>query len=150
MTTPLREAALAAIAARLVGTLPDVVVERARRAPVDTDTEMLPRLIVRGEDWQADTSQEPGTTHWTIGVSVSGFARGASDLAAEQTLSDLHARVVAALAVWTPDTAGLGDVVEENADLRLYDADESAKPAGEFIARFSLLAVGASAAPWVP
>jgi hypothetical protein len=150
VTTPLREAALAAIASRLTTILTDASVERARRAPVDTDRETLPRLVVRGEDWEADTSQEPGQTHWTIGFSVSGFAGAASDLAAEQALSDLHARVVAALAAWTPDTAGLGDVVEQGAEFRLYDADESAKPAGEFIARFSLLAVAASAAPWAP
>ena len=33
-TTPLREAALATITDRLTTALPDVVVERARRAPV--------------------------------------------------------------------------------------------------------------------
>lgn len=148
MTTPLREAALAAIAGRLMTSLPGTAIERARRAQVDTDTETLPRLVLRGEEWEADTSQEPGQTHWTIGFSVSGFARGAADLAAEQAMSALHAQTVAALASWTPDTPGLGDVVEQGAEFRLYDADESAKPAGEFIARFSLLAIGPSASPY--
>jgi hypothetical protein len=150
MPTPLREAALAEVVARLAAQLPGVTVERARRATVDTDNEALPRVVVRGGDWLADNSQEPGITHWTIGVAVSGFAGGADDLAAEQALSDLHARVVAALAAWTPAIAGLGDLAEENADLRLYDADESAKPAGEFVARFSLLAIGPSASPYTP
>jgi hypothetical protein len=49
-TVPLREAALAAIAERLATQLADVAVERARRAPVDTDAEPLPQLVVRGDD----------------------------------------------------------------------------------------------------
>lgn len=148
MPIALREAALAEIAARLTAQLPGVAVERSRRAMVDTDNEALPRVVVRGGDWLADNTQEYGTTHWIIGFSVSGFVGGADDLAAEQALSDLHARVVAALAAWTPATAGLGDIAEADADIRLYDADESAKPAGEFIARFSLLATGPSAHPY--
>lgn len=150
MSTPLREAALAAVAARLGAVLPDAPVERARRAPVDTDTEALPRLILHGDAWTADDGQEPGATHWTIGFTVAGYARGRSDLAAERALSDLHARVVAALAGWTPDILNLGDVVEESAEFRLYDAEESAKPAGEFSARFNLLAVGPTASPYAP
>ena len=39
MPVPLREATLAALAARLAAQLPIVVLERARRAPVNTDTE---------------------------------------------------------------------------------------------------------------
>ncbi len=147
-TTPLREAALAAIADRLTTTLPDVVVERARRAPVDVDAETLPRLIVRGEDWQADDTEEPGRTHYRIGFSVTGFASATTDLAAEQALSLLHARVIEALAGWTPSTAGLGDVAEQSAEFSLYDADDSARPAGEFLARFSMLAIGPSGGPW--
>jgi hypothetical protein len=147
-TVPLREAALAAIADRLATQLPDVAVERARRAPVDTDTETLPRLVVRGDDIEADDGQEPGRTHYRIGFGVSGFAAGATDLAAEQALSLLHARTVAALAGWTPAPPGLGDVAEQGAEFRLYDAEESARPAGEFLARFTILAVGPAGGPW--
>jgi len=139
-TIPLREAALAAIADRLAIALPDVVMERARRAPVDVDAELLPRLILRGEDWQADDTEEPGRTHYHLGFSVTGFASATTDLAAEQALSLLHARVVEALAGWTPSTAGLGDVAEQGAEFSL--------PAGEFLARFSLLAIGPAGSPW--
>ena len=60
MPVPLRAAALAALAARLAAQLPIVVLERARRAPVDTDTEALPRLVLTGTDWEADETAEPG------------------------------------------------------------------------------------------
>lgn len=150
MSIPLREAALAAIASRLTTSLPDVPLERARRAPVDTDTEALPKLVLHGEDWSADDTQEPNCTHWTIGFSVAGYTRATSDIAAERALSALHARVVAALSAWTPDTPGLGDVVEQGAQFRLYDADESAKPAGEFAAQFSILAIGPTGSPYAP
>lgn len=147
-SNPLREVALAAIADRLTTSLPDVVVERARRAPVDVDAETLPRLILRGEDWQADDTEEPGRTHYQLGFSVTGFARAATDLGTEQALSLLHARAVEALAGWTPSTAGLGDVIEQSAEFSLYDAEDSARPAGEFLARFSMLAIGPSGGPW--
>ena len=145
---PLREAALAAIAERLAAQLLDVAVERARRAPVDTDAEPLPRLVVRGDDLEADDTQEPGRTHYRIGFGVSGFAAGVTDLAAEQALSLLHAHTVAALAAWTPATPGLGDITEQGAEFRLYDAEDSARPAGEFLARFTILAVGPAGGPW--
>ena len=147
-TLPLREAALAAIATRLATALPDVVVERARRAPVDTDAETLPRLVLRGDDLDADEGQEPGRTHYQVGFVVAGFAAGSTDLAAEQALSLLYARVVAALAWWTPVEPGLGDVAERRTEFVLYAAEDSARPAGEFQARFVLLAVAPSGGPF--
>ena len=148
MSTPLREAALAAMAARLTSQLSGVIVERARRAPVDTDTEHLPRVVLTATDWTADETVEPLATHYTLAFVVSGYVRGSSDLAIEQALSALHARVVAALAGWTPAVSGVGDVAEEGAEIRLYDADESAKPAGEFAARFSVLCIGGLGIPY--
>ena len=147
-TLPLREAALAAIAARLTSTLPDVALERARRAPVDVEAETLPRFVLRGEEIEADDTEEPGRTHYRIGFVVSGFAAGVSDLAAEQALSTLHARLVSLLAGWTPAAAGLGDIAEQGAEFRMYDTEESALPAGEFLARFSILAIGPNGGPW--
>ena len=147
-TIPLREAALAAVADRLTNALPDVAVERARRAPVDVDAEILPRLILRGEEWQADDTEEPGRTHYRIGFSITGFASATTDLAAEQALSLLHARIVEALAGWTPSTDGLGDIAELSAEFSLYDSEVSARPAGEFLARFSMLAIAPSGGPW--
>ena len=59
MPTPVREAALAAIAARLSSQMPDVALDRARRSPVDTDVEPLPRMILRGEGIDADDTGDP-------------------------------------------------------------------------------------------
>lgn len=150
MPTPIREAALAAIADRLAAELPGVVLERARRAPVDTDKEPLPRLVLTGTDWEADETAEPGSTHYTMGFVVAGYVRDITDLGVEQGLSGLHASVVAALANWTPAIDGLGEAAEQGAEFRLYDTDESAKPAGEFIARFSMLAIAPFGAPFIP
>jgi hypothetical protein len=139
MPTPLRETALAAIATRLTSQIPTATVERARRAPVDTDTESLPRLVLSGDDWAADETAEPLVVHYTLGFTVSGYVRAASGLAVDQALAALHAATVAALAGWTPGLDGLGEPSEESAEFRVLDADESAKPAGEFTARFSML-----------
>jgi hypothetical protein len=140
MATPLREAALAAVAARLRAQMPDVALDRARRSAIDADRERLPRLILRGEDIEADDTQEPGRTHYRIGFAVVAVTRAGSDLDLEQALSSLHARIVAALAGWVPDIWGLGDVAEQGAEFVLYDAEDSAKPAGECVARFSMRA----------
>ena len=150
MPTPIREAALAAIADRLTTELPGVVLERARRAPVDADKEPLPRLVLTGTDWEADETAEPGSTHYSLGFVIAGYVRGTTDLGVEQELPDLHASVVAALAGWTPAVDGLGDVSEQGAEYRLYDTDESAKPAGEVLARFSMLGIAPIGAPYAP
>lgn len=150
MPTPIREAALAAIAERLTTELPGIVLERARRAPVDTDKEPLPRLVLTGTDWEADETAEPGSTHYNLGFAVAGYVRATTDLGVEQGLSELHASVVAALAGWTPAVDGLGEAAEQGAEFRLYDTDESAKPAGEFLARFSMLAIAPLGAPFIP
>lgn len=150
MPTPLREAALAAIAARLAAELPDVPLERARRSPVDTDKEPMPRLVLTGTDWEADETAEPGQTDYTLGFVVAGYARATTDLGIEQALSDLHASAVAAIVGWTPAVDGLGEVSELGADFRLYDTEESRKPAGEFLARFSILAIAPLGSPFLP
>ncbi len=150
MPTPIREAALAAIADRLTIELSGVVLERARRAPVDTDKEPLPRLVLTGTDWEADETAEPGSTHYTSGFVVAGYVRDTTDLGVEQGLSDLHASVVGALAGWTPAVDGLGEAAEQGAEFRLYDTDESSKPAGDFLARFSMLAIAPLGSPFIP
>lgn len=55
-----------------------------------------------------------------------------------------------ALVGWTPAVDGLGDVSEQGAEFRLYDTDESAKPAGEVLARFSMLGIAPIGAPYAP
>ena len=138
-----REEALAAIAARLTAQVPTATVERARRAPVDLDTETLPRLVLAGTDWSADETAEPLIVHYTLSFAVTGYVMARSDLLAEEALGALHALVVAALSGWTPATAGLAVPVEEGADFGLYDTDDSTKPAGDFTARFSMLCLAA-------
>lgn len=145
--TPLREAALAAIAARLSAQLPTVTVERARRSPVDTDADTLPLLVLHGTTWDADESSDVLATQYVIGFDIAGYATGATDLAAEQALSALHAQVVAALRAWEPGS-GLVAVVEVSADFALSDAEDSAKPAGSFIASFTAQAFGSAAGPY--
>lgn len=147
-TISLREACLAAVAARLASQLPSAAVERARRSPPDLENEGLPRLIVRGDGIDDDTESDPTRTHYSILFVVHGYARGASDLAAEQALSSLYAQVITALDRWTPTDPGLGDVMGQGTEFRLFDTDESAVPAGEFVARFSMLAVGPAGGPW--
>lgn len=140
--TALREAALAAIASRLTSEMPTVTVERARRAPVDTDVEVLPKVILTAGDVTADESQEPGYTHYTIGFSVHGFVTADTDLELEQAQSELHGSVQAALAGWTPNVTGLGTVEEQEGQFVTYDIEESARPASTFQASFTILAIG--------
>lgn len=140
--TALRETALAAIAARLTAQVTTATVERARIAPVDIDKESLPRLVVTGTDWTPDETAEPLAVHYTLGFVVTGYVRARSALLAEQALSELQASTIAALAGWTPTTANLGEPAQDGTEFRLYDAEESAKPAGEFTARFTMLCLG--------
>jgi hypothetical protein len=49
-----------------------------------------------------------------------------------------------------PAIDGLGEAAEQGAEFRLYDTDESAKPAGEFLARFSMLAIAPLGTPFIP
>lgn len=140
--TALRETALAAIAARLVAQIPAATVDRARLAPVDIDKEALPRLALASTDWAADETAEPLAVHYTLSFVVTGYVRARTGLLAEQALSELHASTVAALSGWTPAAASLGEPAQEGSEFRLYDTEESAKPAGEFTARFTMLCIG--------
>lgn len=154
MSVPIRTAALVAIAARLTSEMTGVVVERARRVEIDLDTESLPRLMLVGTDWSADETAEPMMTHYTMGFSVDGyvgqFPRGTSDAEVEDAVSMLHARVVAALAGWTPAESGLQDVAEQDADFQTFDAEDSARQAASFTARFTMLITAARGNPYSP
>lgn len=148
MPTPIRETALAAIAARLVAQIPTATVERARRAEVDLDKESLPRLVVNAIDWIADESAEPLVVHYTLGFAVTGYATARTNILAEQAIGALHAQVVAALAGWTPTESGLGEPSEGDAEIGLIDAETSAKPVGEFTARFDMLCLAPLGSPY--
>lgn len=147
MPTPIRESVLAAAAAELETLVPAVPVERARRAPVAIAE--MPRLVVTGLGMEPDEGQSPLETFWKIGFSVTGYASGATDLAAEQALTELHARVVAAL-----QAADLGPGAVQPtagfAEMALYDAEASSKPAGQFTVVFEVLAVTPTSSPYAP
>lgn len=147
-TLPLRESALAQIAARLAAQLTGVTIERARRREPDTDREAMPRVSILGQDIAVADEFDATRTEYRIGFAVIGYAVGASDLAAEQALSLLHAQVVAALAGWAPGDDALGDVRELGAVFQLYDSQTSARPAGEFEARFQIQAFAATGFPY--
>lgn len=149
MPVAVREAAMVAAEARLRAMLPDAVVERARRTAVDLRRERMPRLIVTAQDIAADETQEPGRTHYTIEFEVAAFVRGASDLECEQLQSDMHARIVAALAGWTPETVGLGDVSNLGATVETHDAETGALPTGEIVCRFTMRAETPAASPFL-
>lgn len=71
-----------------------------------------------------------------------------ADLSAERALSTLHAQVVDALAGWDAGVDGVGQVGETDAEFSLFAADASARSAGLFVARFTVLAVGPTGGPW--
>lgn len=146
--TPMREVATAALAARLTAQLSGVTVERTRRAPVNVDDETLPRVLLTVTEWEADETAEPLIVHYTCGFVVQGWATGATELAADQATIALHAQIVAALAGWTPATAGLGEPSEIGGETRLLDAEDSAKCAGECAARFTMLVLAPLGSPY--
>lgn len=144
MPTPIREAALAAIATRLAAQIPTATVERTRRAEVEAASDRLPHLNIIGGDWAADVTAEPGMTHYTMGFTIVGHVRARTDLLAEQAMSALHADTVEALVTWEPAVTGMDTPIEEGAEIRLLAAEESEKPVGRFDARFAVLLIAAT------
>lgn len=145
MPTPIREAVLAAVAARLTASIAGVTVLRARRAPVDPRN--CPALVLRGGQMSADEDQSFGETLWRIGFSITGLFTAATDLAAEQAGSDLHAKVIAALQGFDLGPATIQPNVL-NADFDLYPVEDSAVPAGEFTAEFEATAMTPNSSPY--
>lgn len=144
---PLRHVVMEAVEAALVAAFPDIPVERTRRAPVDVAGE-VPRIVVVATTATPDDTQSPGETFWTFGFTVIGYGSGANDGAADYALDEMHARVVATLEVaelgvaTVMATTGLGE-------FGLYDAQESAEPAGQFSVSFEALAIAPNDSPFV-
>lgn len=147
MPTPIREAVLAAVEARLKAQITGVTVLRALRAPLDA--RHCPALILRGGDMSAEEDQSFGETLWRIGFSVTGMITAANDLAAEQALSDFHAKVITALQGYDLGPATIQPNVL-NTSFDLYAAEDSATPAGEFTAEFEAMAMTPNASPYAP
>ena len=150
--TPIRERLIALVAARLEEQIPDIPLERARRALVDVSE--MPRLIVRGGNLSPNDTEAFGETIYAAEVIVIGHViadpeADNADLACEQLLSELHARVVAALGGWIPDGDDLNEVMESGiAEFLPYDLDESTEPAGEFVARFEAQSIRPTGHPY--
>ncbi|GGG51691.1 hypothetical protein GCM10010964_43590 [Caldovatus sediminis] len=99
-TVPAREAALAAIAARLAAALPDVPVERGRRSVVAEQE--CPRLVLRMGGHREDPADAFGAIRLDCEAAIEGYVAapdGADDpdAALEAALNELHARCAAAL-----------------------------------------------------
>lgn len=143
----LRDVVLWAARDALAAAFPDIPVSTARRAAVDQSDE-FPRLVVMPGSAFPDDTQSPGETFWRFNFVVQGYAAGTDDDAAEYAQGEMHARVVAAL-----QTAELGvaTIMATTAagDFGLYDADESAAPAGQFSVGFEALAVAPTNYPFV-
>lgn len=150
--TPIRERVLALVYERLKEALPDVPVERARRALVKD--EEMPRLVLRGGDMSSSDDVGFGETSYEIGLLVTGYVRAdpipdEQDLACEQAMSLLHARVVAALAGWQPDGVDLNEVRDSGqAEFIAYDLDDSAAAVGEFTASFEAISIRPTGHPF--
>jgi len=145
MPTPIREAVLAAVAARLTAQLVGVKIFRARRAPIDARD--CPAVVLRGGQMSAEEDQSFGECMWRIGFSVTGMFTATTDLSAEQAGSELHGKVIAALQGYDLGQATIQPNVLTT-DFDLYAVEDSAVPAGEFNAEFEAMAITPNASPY--
>jgi len=153
MPTPVREAAMMAVFDRLSAALPaiysGVVVERARRTPIELRTLAGPLAVLTAGSVESDTTQSPGETFYTIEFEVAVTLPSYEDAEMEADQATFHAAVVAALMPWEPATAGLGEVTEQGADFAIIPAAESARRVVEILCRFSILAITPTGSPYL-
>ena len=145
------DAALEAVAERLTDAIPEVPVETDRRS--DVPDEDFPRLVVVDEGDEPDHTQSPGETFYRLIIAVTGYARAygteAPDTEARQAVNALRAQVIQALHGYQSPDGVVVDAIEASCDRRIYDADESTLPAGEFTSRWSIVTVTPAGNPWV-
>lgn len=91
-----REAALAAIAARLTSQLTGVAVERGRRSMIGID-EALPRVVLTQGGHEEQEPDAVGLVLMQCTALVEGYVSAGTDAALEAAINDLHARCAAAL-----------------------------------------------------
>jgi hypothetical protein len=106
-------------------------------------------VIITGTSMDADEDMSFGECQWRIGFTVAGYITAATDLAAEQAASALHARLIAALQNYDLGPATIQPNIT-GAEFELYSIEESAAPAGEFNASFEALAMTPAASPYAP
>ncbi len=91
-----REAALAAIAARLTAQLAGVAVERGRRSMIGVE-ETLPRIVLVMGGHEEQDPDAVGMVLYRCTAQVEGYVAATTDEALEGAINDLHARCAAAL-----------------------------------------------------
>lgn len=145
------DAALEAVAERLREVITDVPVETDRRSePADDE---FPLLVVTQEDDEPDNGEILGDTIYHQTIAVSGFHRAFGtqnpETEARRAVNRLRARVVMALLESWAFPEPIEQVLEASCETTFYDAEESALPAGEFTARFTLDIRRATGAAWI-
>jgi hypothetical protein len=146
MPTPFRTALELALVARLTAAFPGHTIERAARTEVAPAER--PRLCIDSGEANADNTQSPGETIWTVQFTVTGFAAPqATDEAAADALSALETALADALNNATL-TMPAGPVVSDDVQVtgsarQLVPATESDQPLGDVI-------VSATARIWRP
>lgn len=151
MTTTVWDAAMAAVAARLRAQITDVTLDVDRRADVGTATGDRPRLVLTlGSTPAPDLTQDPGAEHHEMEVFVSGYivgARGDTDSEVRIATNTLRARVHAALNGFAE--GAVFDVLAVGGEgAQLYEAEDSALPAGDFTQPFTVRCITASGQPY--
>jgi hypothetical protein len=138
-TTAFREAAFAAIAARLSSQLSGVAIERNRRGAINPE-EALPRVILRDGGHSAEEDDAFGRILYRVEAVVEGHATAATDAAQGPAVNDLHARVVAAL-IGVELTVGVAGgsiwMQERSTEVVMPDADTAATPTPAFVSVFA-------------
>jgi len=139
------DAVIGAVVTALEAALPDVPIERGRRAPVDI--EERPRVILLSGGAVPDETQSPFETFWTFSFAVGGYVVAATDAAAEVALMELHALVIGALSGVEIGGATI-EATSGPASFDLYGADGSAPAAGDFNLGFTALAMAPTGQPF--
>ena len=140
------DAAMAAVGDRLAAQITDVPLYRDRRAAVGEAE--VPCMVLTLSGSEQDLAVAAGEAFHSIEIAVTGYAKGPTDTAARIALSSLRARVIAALDGLQSGT--IFDAQSSGSDLTLFDADQSARPAGSFTQTFSVLATTPAGSPYAP
>lgn len=142
MARPIREMLLAAVHARLSNAIPTAAVHRSRRSPIDTEAEALPVLVVHLTRMDAQLeAMTPTETHYRCAIEVQGVAEGDTDAEADEAVSQLHADVIAALDGWALQPNTVDELAAGPGEFKMHDADESARPTGEFLVELTCTAI---------
>jgi len=141
------DAVMLAVGDRLAAVIPDVPLDRDRRAPVAED--QRPRMvIVLGETPAPDYSIAATEAFHTIEILVAGHVQAATDSATRIAINTLRARVIVALSGYRAPP--ILDVIEGAGETDLIADEDSARAAGSFQQSFVVTAVSPAGSPYAP